>query len=224
MKFLWPQYLWLMLALPLLPVLYVWLLRRRGKPALRYSSLEVLREASGRHWRRHVPPALLLMACAVLLLAAARPTGVADAALGQVFDHAGHGRVAEHARDRRQADPPGGGAGSGEDLPARLAQEHRGRARHVRRQRPGRPALRRWTAPRWSARSTHSRCRYGTAVGNAIVLCLAELFPDHGINLGDMTFGPRQKARSRDDKDKRRRRSRSRPWRRAPTTPPRSSC
>jgi Ca-activated chloride channel family protein len=41
----------------------------------------------------------------------------------------------------------------------------------------------------------------GTAVGNAIVLCLAELFPDHGISLGDMTFGAMQKARSRERKD-----------------------
>ena len=44
--------------------------------------------------------------------------------------------------------------------------------------------------------------QYGTAIGNAIVVCLAELFPDQGINLGEMTFGPRQRARSgRDDKD-----------------------
>lgn len=42
--------------------------------------------------------------------------------------------------------------------------------------------------------------QYGTAIGNAVVVCLAELFPDHGINLGDMTFGPRQRARGRDDK------------------------
>ena len=42
MKFLWPQYLWSMLALPLLAALYVWLLRRRGKPALRYSNLQVV--------------------------------------------------------------------------------------------------------------------------------------------------------------------------------------
>ena len=42
--------------------------------------------------------------------------------------------------------------------------------------------------------------QYGTAIGNAIVVCLAELFPDDGINLGDMTFGPRQKARGRDEK------------------------
>ena len=46
MNFLWPQYLWLMLALPLLPALYLWLLRRRGKPALRYSNLDVVRAAS----------------------------------------------------------------------------------------------------------------------------------------------------------------------------------
>ena len=74
MNFLWPQYLWLMLALPALPLLYLCLLRRRGRPALRYSSLEVVRTASSRRWRRHVPPALLLMACAVMLFAAARPT------------------------------------------------------------------------------------------------------------------------------------------------------
>jgi Ca-activated chloride channel family protein len=44
----------------------------------------------------------------------------------------------------------------------------------------------------------------GTAVGNAIVLCLAELFPDHGIALGDMTFGSTRpgQGRSLDDKDK----------------------
>ena len=29
MFFLWPEFVWLMLALPLLPALYVWLLRRR---------------------------------------------------------------------------------------------------------------------------------------------------------------------------------------------------
>jgi Ca-activated chloride channel family protein len=42
----------------------------------------------------------------------------------------------------------------------------------------------------------------GTAIGNAIVLSLAELFPDHGISLGDMIFGPRQKARGQDVPEK----------------------
>ncbi|MGQ2978657.1 MAG: BatA domain-containing protein, partial [Polaromonas sp.] len=69
-----PFHLWLLLALPLLPVLYLWLLRRRGKMAVRYSNLGMVRAASaGRAWRQHVPPALLLLALAGLLLAAARP-------------------------------------------------------------------------------------------------------------------------------------------------------
>jgi Ca-activated chloride channel homolog len=57
MDFLWPQNLWLMLARPVLPALYLWLLRR-PKPALRVSDLGVVRRASSRQWRRHVPPAL----------------------------------------------------------------------------------------------------------------------------------------------------------------------
>ena len=44
--------------------------------------------------------------------------------------------------------------------------------------------------------------QYGTAIGSAIVLCLAELFPDHGIDLGEMSFGPRRHARSLDEKQK----------------------
>ena len=42
----------------------------------------------------------------------------------------------------------------------------------------------------------------GTAIGSAIVLCLAELFPDHHIDLGAMNFGPRSNARSLDEKAK----------------------
>ena len=74
MFFQWPEYLWLMIVVPLLPAVYLWLLRRRGKVAVRFSSLNLVRAAAtGRNWRRHVPPALLLLACATLLLAGARP-------------------------------------------------------------------------------------------------------------------------------------------------------
>jgi Ca-activated chloride channel family protein len=40
----------------------------------------------------------------------------------------------------------------------------------------------------------------GTAVGDGIVLCLAALFPEHGIELGTMTFGSGPQARSLDRK------------------------
>ncbi|MDQ3273272.1 MAG: VWA domain-containing protein, partial [Pseudomonadota bacterium] len=78
MTFLWPQFLWLLLALPLLVILYVWLLRRKKKMALRYASLSIVREAmgAGQTFRRHIPPLLFLLAMAAMLLAASRPFAV----------------------------------------------------------------------------------------------------------------------------------------------------
>ena len=47
MTVLWPHFLWLLPALPLLPAAYLWLLRRRRKQAVRYSSVVVARTAAG---------------------------------------------------------------------------------------------------------------------------------------------------------------------------------
>jgi len=75
MSFQWPEFLWLMLAVPLLVALYVYLLQRRKRFAVRYASLALVKEAmDGMSWRRHLPPALLLLALAVMLAAIARPT------------------------------------------------------------------------------------------------------------------------------------------------------
>ncbi|MEP7062281.1 MAG: VWA domain-containing protein [Betaproteobacteria bacterium] len=75
MKFLWPQWLWLATILPLLVAGYVLMLRRRNWRALRYASLSIVAEAlgGGHRWRRHVPPALMLVALAALIVAVARP-------------------------------------------------------------------------------------------------------------------------------------------------------
>ncbi|MDZ4281100.1 MAG: BatA domain-containing protein, partial [Hydrogenophaga sp.] len=69
MTFLWPQFLWLLLVIPLLVVVYVWLLRRKKKMALRYASLSIVREAMGhgQGLRRHVPPLLFLLSLAAML-------------------------------------------------------------------------------------------------------------------------------------------------------------
>lgn len=78
MTFLWMPMLWLLLLVPLLVAVYVALLRRRKKTAVRYASLGVVKQAmSGRaNWRRHVPPALFLLAITILILAVARPAAV----------------------------------------------------------------------------------------------------------------------------------------------------
>src|SRR5947209_4147905 len=75
MSFLWPQALWFLVAAPVLVGLYLLLLRRRKKAALRFASIALVRTAlaGSQRIRRHVPPALLLVAMIVLIVAAARP-------------------------------------------------------------------------------------------------------------------------------------------------------
>ncbi|CAG2145114.1 VWA domain-containing protein [Cupriavidus plantarum] len=76
MQFIWPQMLWLLLALPLLAAAYVYLLARRKKIALLYASLALPRAALGpRHRvRRHIPPLLFFFALTAAILACARPS------------------------------------------------------------------------------------------------------------------------------------------------------
>ncbi|MSQ70658.1 MAG: VWA domain-containing protein [Betaproteobacteria bacterium] len=76
MQFLWPDLLWLLLALPALVAAYVYALRRKKKMAVRYASLMLVRSAvgPGQRYRRHVPPALFLLAMLAAIIAIARPT------------------------------------------------------------------------------------------------------------------------------------------------------
>lgn len=78
MTFLWNDMLWLLLLVPCLVAFYILLLRRKKKAALRYANLPLVKQAIGKGlgWRRHVPPALLLLAITVLILAVARPAAV----------------------------------------------------------------------------------------------------------------------------------------------------
>ena len=75
MQFIWPTMLLTFLLVPLLVAGYLYLQRRRRRYAVRYASLSLVRDALGRGpgRRRHVPPALFLLALAFMLIAAARP-------------------------------------------------------------------------------------------------------------------------------------------------------
>lgn len=78
MNFIWPEMLPLLALVPALLLLYLWMLRRRKKAAVRYAGLSLVREAmSGGHaLRRHLPPALFLLALTAMIAAIARPTAV----------------------------------------------------------------------------------------------------------------------------------------------------
>ncbi len=74
-SFNWPSVLWLLLVVPLLIAGYIFLLLRRRKAAFHYSNLALVKQAvQTLSWRRHIPPALMLAAFALLLLAMARPS------------------------------------------------------------------------------------------------------------------------------------------------------
>jgi Ca-activated chloride channel family protein len=202
MFFLSPQSLWLMLALPLLPAVYLWLLRRRNKAALRYSHLGVIRAAAaGHNWRRHIPPALLLLVCSVLLLAAARPVAPvplpwARSSIMLAMDVSLSMRVTDVKPTRLVAAQDAAKLFL-RDLPKEIEVglvTFAGSSQVAQRATLDRPAL--------VAAIDAFQMQMGTAVGNAIVLCLSELFPDHGIDVGEMTFGSKRHGRSLDDKDK----------------------
>ena len=75
MTFVWIEALAFLLLVPALIAGYVLLLRRRKKFAVRHPNLALVREAlgPGARIRRHVPPALLLVALALAIVAGARP-------------------------------------------------------------------------------------------------------------------------------------------------------
>lgn len=107
MTFLWSELLWLLLIIPLLVLAYIWLQRRRKRSALRYANLPLIKAAMGKSigWRRHVPPALLLLAIAVLILAVARPAAVVTLASSRAtvilaIDSSGSMRAADVSPSR----------------------------------------------------------------------------------------------------------------------------
>ncbi len=202
MYFLWPLYLWLMPALPLLLLAYVWLLRRRGKSAVRYSTLAVVRAAaSGRNWRRHLPPALLLIACSGLLLAAARPVARVTlpwtrSSIMLAMDVSLSMRVTD-VKPTRLAAAQEAAKSFLQDLPKGIEVglvTFAGSSQVAQAATLDRASL--------VAAIDGFQMQMGTAVGNAIVLCLAELFPHHGIDVGEMTFGNKPRGRSLDEKNK----------------------
>ncbi len=200
MYFLWPAYLWLMLALPLLPLVYLWLLRRRGRLAVRYSSLGMVRAAaSGRQWRQHVPAALLLLALAGLLLAAARPMARvplpwARTTIILAMDVSLSMRVSDVKPTRMEAAQEAAKLFLRE-LPRRMEVglvTFAGSSQVAQAATLDRTTL--------VAAIDGFQMQVGPAVGSAIVSSLIELFPDHGINLEEMTFGSNKpRGRSLDD-------------------------
>jgi len=198
MSFLWPDLLWLLALLPLLVVLYVWLLARRKKFALRYASLGLVKEAmaGASRWRRHVPPALFLLALAALIVATARPMAIVTLPTEQetiilAMDVSGSMRAKDVEPNRLVASQ-----NAARDFVNQLPPKTRvgvvafaGTASLVQ------PA-------------THSRedvlaaidrfhLQRGTATGSAILVAIDALFPEEGIDVSGVIYGEDSKHKGR---------------------------
>ncbi len=190
MNFLWPQFLWLLLALPLLVVVYVWLLRRKKKLALRYASLSIVKEAmgAGQSLKRHIPPLLFLLALAAMLVAAARPMAVVilpseHETVILAMDVSGSMRATDVLPNRLVAAQNAAKAFLA-DLPRHVrvgVVAFAGTAAVVQR-----PTLNREDL---TAAIDKFQLQRGTAIGNGIVVALSELLPNAGIDLEAMENG-----------------------------------
>lgn len=195
MQFLWPQFLWLLLALPLLVGLYVLLLRRKKKLAVRYASLSIVKEAmgGGSQVRRHIPPLLFLLAMAALVLAAARPVAVVTLPSNQqtiilAMDVSGSMRATDVQPNRLVAAQTAAKAFL-QELPRHVKVgivAFAGSAQVAQLPTVNREDL--------VTAIDRFQLQRATATGNAIVISLATLFPDAGIELESLQGG-RDRAR-----------------------------
>ena len=190
MTFLWPQFLWLLLALPVLVAVYVWLLQRKKKMALRYASLSIVREAMGKGQsvRRHIPPLLFLMSLAAMLVAAARPFAVVtlpsqNETIMLAMDVSGSMRATDVLPNRLVASQNAAKAFLA-DLPRTVrvgVVAFAGTAAVVQPPTLSREDL--------TVAIDKFQLQRGTAIGNGIIVSLAELFPDAGIDLESLETG-----------------------------------
>lgn len=190
MNFLWPQNLWFLLVLPLLVLAYLWLLRRKKKMAVRYASLSIVKEALGKgpQLRRHVPPALFLLALTAMLLAAARPVAVVTLPSNQqtiilAMDVSGSMRATDVQPSRLVA-----AQNAAKSFLAELPRHVKvgivafaGSAQVAQLPTTNREDL--------VTAIDRFQLQRATATGNAIVISLATLFPDAGIDLQSLQTG-----------------------------------
>ena len=188
MSFVWPKMLWLLALLPLLVLLYLWVLKRKRKTTVRLASVNIAKLAAGARpgWRRHVPPVLMLLALAALLLAVARPTATLTLPLAErtiilAMDVSGSMR-AEDVKPNRLVASQEAAKAFVNNLPREVrvgVVSFAGTAAVVQAPTDSREdvlkAIDRFQLQR------------GTATGSGVILSLATLFPDDGIEIQHVT-------------------------------------
>lgn len=212
MSFLWPQLLLLLLAAPALVALYVWVLRRQKAAAVRFASLGLVREAMGgaRLWRRHLPPAVFLLALTVAILAVARPSALLTLPSQQrtiilAIDVSLSMRATD-VQPSRLAAAQAAAKAFVQDLPGDLRVgivSFAGTALPVQKPTNNRDDL--------VAAIDRLQLDRHTAIGSGIIASLAALFPQENIDLESLVLGSRESWRTHRPAEKKSMQNRSKP-------------
>jgi Ca-activated chloride channel homolog len=190
LTFAWPNMLWLLLAVPALVAFYFWLLRRKKKSAVRYANLGLVKEAmgAGQRLRRHVPPLLFLLALTLMIAAMARPAATITLPSQQqtiilAMDVSGSMRATDVKPNRITAAQEAAKAFINE-TPRHVRigiVSFAGTASVVQPPTENREDL--------AAAIDRFQLQRATAIGSGIIVSLATLFPDAGIDVGELVYG-----------------------------------
>jgi len=190
MTFLWPEMFWLLLVVPALVAGYFYLLRRKQQTALKYASLSMVKEAmgAGQRFRRHIPPLLFLLALIAMLVAVARPAAVVTLpsqhqTIILAMDVSGSMRAVDVQPNRITAAQAAAKAFVAEQPSnARIGVvSFAGTAAVVQVPTHNREDI--------IAAIDRFQLQRGTAIGSGIIISLATIFPDAGIEVNASNYG-----------------------------------
>ncbi|HEY7558706.1 MAG TPA: VWA domain-containing protein [Candidatus Binatia bacterium] len=190
MTFLWPEMLLLLVIVPALVAGYFFLLRRKQKAALRYASLSMVKEAmgTGQRFRRHIPPLLFLVALIVMIAAIARPAAVVTLPSQQrtiilAMDVSGSMRATDVEPNRISAAQAAAKAFVAEQ-PSNVrigVVAFAGTASVVQMPTQNHEDV--------FAAIDRFQLQRATAIGSGIIVSLATIFPDAGIDVSSLIYG-----------------------------------
>ncbi len=190
MTFLWPELLWLLLVVPALVAGYFFLLRRKKEAALRYASLSMVKEAmgAGQRFRRHIPPLLFLVALIAMIFAIARPAAVITLpsqhrTIILAMDVSGSMRATDVQPNRISAAQAAAKAFVAEQ-PSNVrigVVSFAGTAAVVQPPTQNREDI--------FAAIDRFQLQRATAIGSGIIVSLATIFPEAGIDVSSLIYG-----------------------------------
>ena len=190
MTFLWPEMLLLLLIVPALVVAYFLILKRKKQAALRYASLTMVKEAmsAGQKFRRHIPPLLFIISLLAMILAIARPAAIVTLpsqhrTIILAMDISGSMRATDVQPNRLAASQAAAKAFVA-DQPSNVrigVVAFAGTASIVQMPTNNREDI--------VAAIDRFQLQRATAIGSGIIVSLAAIFPDAGIDVSSFIYG-----------------------------------